>query len=122
MKIERVIGIKGLKVNAHVGVPDAERETAQILHVDLSFAAMTQPLALHDDLAQTVDYHAVSLRVANIAADHPRKLIETLADELADRLIPEFSLRWIEVTIRKFILPESDWVSASVRREVANDG
>jgi hypothetical protein len=60
--------------------------------------------------------------VANIAADHPRKLIETLADELADRLIAEFSLRWIEVTIRKFILPQTDWVSVSVRREVEIDG
>jgi dihydroneopterin aldolase len=122
MKISRVIGIKGLKVHAHVGVPDAERETAQILHVDLSFAARIQSLVLHDDLAQTVDYHAVSLRVAEIAAHRPRKLIETLADELADRLIPEFSLRWIEVTIRKFILPQTDWVSVSVRREIANDG
>jgi len=122
MKIGREIGIKGLRVNAHVGVPDAERETAQILQVDLSFAATNQPLALHDDLAQTVDYHAVSLRVAEIAAHRPRKLIETLAEELTDQLIAEFSLRWIEVTIRKFILPQTDWVSVSVRREVEIDG
>ena len=46
-----------------------------------------------------------------------RKLIETLADQLAAALLAEFSLRWIEITIRKFILPNAEWVSVSIRRE-----
>ena len=47
----------------------------------------------------------------------PRKLIETLADEVATDLLKEFSLRWIEVTVRKFILPNAEWISVFVRRE-----
>jgi dihydroneopterin aldolase len=116
VKTERVIAIKGLKVSTHVGVPDCEREEPQTLHIDLSFAAKSQPVMLNDDITLTVDYHAVSLRVAEIASECSRQLIETLADELAGRLISEFALRWIEVTIRKFILPQTDWVSVSVRR------
>ena len=46
----------------------------------------------------------------------PRKLIETLADDIAETILHEFGLRWIEVTIRKFILPNAEWVSVSTRR------
>ena len=118
MKVERIIAIEGLKVSASVGVPTKEREMPQTLRVDLRFAANLQPTSLNDDISLTVDYHSVSLRVSEIAAGHPRHLIETLADEFADKLLQEYALRWIEVTIRKFILPQTDWVSVSVRREV----
>jgi FolB domain-containing protein len=115
--MERIIGIQGLAVTAFVGVPDEERATAQRLLLDLRFAAVTQPEALNDDLMLTVDYYAVSLRASEIVAEHPRKLIETLADELSERLLKEYSLSWIELTIRKFILPQTEWVSVSIRRE-----
>jgi FolB domain-containing protein len=114
---ERIIAIKGLEVLAHVGVPDEERSVAQRLLIDLRFAAMNQPELLQDDLTLTIDYHAVSRRIAEIVAEGPRKLIETLADELNEKLLTEFSLRWIELTIRKFILPQTEWVEVSVRRE-----
>lgn len=114
---ERTIAIRGLEVSAHVGVPKEERSRSQRLLLDLSFAALDQPSDLGDEISRTVDYHAVSLRVAEVVGGCPRKLIETLADELAEALLAEFSLRWIEITIRKFILPNAEWVSVSMRRE-----
>lgn len=113
---ERIICIRGLEVMAHVGVPDDERAVSQRLLLDLRFAAIEQPLSLNDDLAFTVDYHAVSLRILELVAEHPCKLIETLADEVTERLLKEYSLRWIELSIRKFILPNAEWVSVSVKR------
>ncbi len=117
MNSERVIEIKGLEVTASVGVPEEERSTPQRLLMDLRFAAIEQPHDLGDEITRTVDYYAVSLRVKALAKERPRKLIETLADEAASTLLREFRLRWIEVVIRKFILPETEWVSVSVRRE-----
>ncbi len=116
MKLERVIAIQGLEVMASVGVPEQERTVPQRLLIDLRFAASVQPEELHDDLTQTVDYAAVSLHVNEITIERPRKLIETLADELTERLLTEFSLSWIELTIRKFILPQTEWVSVTVKR------
>ena len=116
MKTERIIGIQGLEIMARIGVPDAERAEPQRLLLDLRFAASDQPERLNDDLSLTVDYAAVSLRVIEIVNEYPRKLIETLADELTERLLAEYSLRWIELTIRKFILPQTEWVSVTVRR------
>lgn len=114
---ERIIAVRGLQVSACVGVPDEERAAPQRLLIDISFAALSQPEKLHDDIELTIDYHAVSLRVNEVIADHPRKLIETLADEIAEKLLLEFRLRWIEVTIRKFILPQTEWVAVTIRRE-----
>ena len=113
---ECIIAIEGLEVSAHVGVPDEERAVAQRLLLDLRFVAAIQPEDFQDDLSLTVDYHAVSIRVAAIAAERPRKLIETLASEITDILMKEFSLRLVELTIRKFILPNAEWVSVSIRR------
>lgn len=114
---ERVIAVRGLEVTAHVGVPDEERAVPQRLLLDLRFAAADQPTLLTDDIAATVDYHAVSIRVADIAREKPRRLIETLAEDVAARLLEEFRLRWIEVSVRKFILPNTEWVAVSIRRE-----
>ena len=116
MENERIISIRGLEVRARVGVPDEERAAPQRLLIDLKFTALAQPEKLNDDIALTVDYNTVSLRVAEMAGDHPVKLIETLADEIAETLLSEFGLRWIEITIRKFILPQTEWVAVSVRR------
>ena len=117
MTSERIIAIKSLEVTARVGVPEEERSQPQKLLMDLSFTAADQPVDLGDDITLTVDYFAVSRRVIAIAADRPRKLIETLADDTAAILLGEFALRWVEITIRKFILPDTEWVSVSLRRE-----
>ncbi len=117
MTSERVIAIRSLEVSAHVGVPDEERSQSQKLLIDLSFTALEHPVDLGDDITRTVDYFAVSRRVIAIAAERPRRLIETLADDAAAILLSEFGFRWVEITIRKFILPDAEWVSVSLRRE-----
>ena len=117
MDSERIIEIRGLEVSARIGVPDEERAVPQRLLLDLRFAALDQPRDLGDDINLTVDYHALSLRASAMAGGRPRKLIETLADEISTTLRDEFRLRWIEVTVRKFILPGTDWVSVTIRRE-----
>ena len=117
MTSERIIAIKSLEVMARVGVPEEERSQPQKLLMDLSFTAADQPVDLGDDITRTVDYFAVSRRVIAIAAESPRKLIETLADDTAAILLAEFGLRWVEITIRKFILTDAEWVSVSLRRE-----
>jgi len=119
MSGERVIEVRGLEIDAFIGVPEGERSAPQRLLFDLRFAALDQPVDLGDEIGRTVDYHAVSLRVGEVVGERPRKLIETLADEVALALLGAFPLRWIEITIRKFILPNAEWVSVSVRRSKA---
>jgi len=102
---------------AYIVVSEKERATSQQLSFDLHFASLSQPEALKEDLLLTVDYAAVSQRLEQIVQERPRKLIETLADEITMFLLEEFSLSWIELTVRKFILPNADFVAVTTRRE-----
>ena len=102
---------------ARIGVPEEERAVAQRLLLDLRFSARDQPGDLRDDLAATIDYFSLSRRAILLAEERPRKLIETLADELLDRLMADFPLRWMEVTVRKFILRDAEHVAVRVSRK-----
>jgi dihydroneopterin aldolase len=114
------IEIRGLQVKAHIGVPEAERAEAQDLLVDLRLQPLRSFSSMPDSLAATVDYFAVSQRVVSLAAERPRQLIETLADEIAGTLIREFALARVDASIRKFILPNTEFVAVHCSRTRAS--
>ena len=111
--------IKGLSVECHIGVPDEERAHPQRLLIDARLVPRTAFADLDDDLTLTADYDAAARRIAAVAAERPRKLIETLAADLAAALLREFPLVAAEVEIRKFILPQTEYVAVRCRRETA---
>lgn len=76
---------------------------------------------MNDDIARTVDYHAVTIRVDEVAASKPRKLIETLAEDLAAMILDEFPVSRVTVEIEKFILPNTTCVGVSVTRDATNN-
>ena len=48
------------------------------------------------------------------AMARPRKLVETLAEDMGKVCLKEFGARHVIVTLRKFILPRTDSVSVTV--------
>jgi dihydroneopterin aldolase len=110
------IHIEELELSAHIGVPDEERAVAQRLTASLVLEPVRGFDALGDDLAQAVDYFAVCQAVRELVAERPRRLIETLAEEIARGLLARFRLSAVEVEIRKYILPDTKYVSVRVRR------
>jgi len=112
------ITIHRLRVPCHIGVPDEERAQLQILEISLSFKAETvAQAAAADDLHLTTNYFDVSTRIKEIARSRPRRLIETLAEEIAETIMQDFSLPSVEIEIRKFILPDAEAVSLSIKRK-----
>lgn len=111
------IHIEQLTLSAHIGVPDAERATAQRLTVNLTLEPMRAFGTLDDALERTVDYFAVCEAVKSLAASRPRKLIETLAEEIAALVLEQFAVRAVEVEVRKFILPDTAHVAVRTQRE-----
>jgi dihydroneopterin aldolase len=106
-----VIIIKGLQVDAYVGVSDEERMNSQRLRIDAILTPLAEFSALADDISRTVDYHAAARRIVSVAASRPRRLIETLASEIAEALVGEFRARRAEVEVRKFTLPGTEYVA-----------
>lgn len=115
------IQIRGLEAFAHIGVPDAERATAQRLTFHLTLWPARQMDELNDDIGRAVDYANVCVEVKRFAETRRDKLIETMANALALHLLDAFELQRITVELRKYILPEVEFVSVSVTRERAKD-
>ncbi len=111
------IEISRLRVKTKVGVPDDERATAQEVEISLRMKPSNPLRDLGDELDATVDYYAVSRRVIEVAERGERRLIETLAEEIADAVLAEFAVRRLTVEVRKFILPDTEFVAVHLSRK-----
>lgn len=111
-----MVKIRGLEVPTFIGVPDEERAEKQTLKVHVDMQPKIGFHDLKDEIDGGVDYYQVSLRIKSLALEKPRKLIETLAVEIADMIKTEFSVEVVRVEIEKFILPDTDSVGVEVVR------
>ncbi len=112
-----IIEIRRLEVMTHIGVPDEERAEMQRLLVSVLMMPSQNFDGLGDDISRTVNYYQVSLEIEKLAAQRPRRLIETLAVEIANHLLTGYPLRKVSVTIEKHILPNTECVAVKVERE-----
>ena len=119
MTMNDTIEIRRLKVRTHIGVPDEERAAEQTLLVSLRMEPAQGFNGLADEISRTIDYHAVAMEVSALAGSKPRRLIETLAVEIADHLLLRHPLRKVFVEIEKHILPDTEWVAVRLERERA---
>lgn len=110
------IALHGLGLTARVGVPDAERATPQRLAADITLWPELNFDGLGDDISRTIDYAAVALHCRALTASGEWKLIETLAGEIVSSLLQTFPLKAVHITLRKFILPDTDAVSVTLTR------
>ena len=108
--------IAGLRLKTCIGVPDEERATAQAVEIDIRIQPARDFQDMGDDLAKTIDYAQVCERISHLAGARPRRLIETLADEVAGLILEEFEVRFVEVQLRKFILPQTRHVAVRCSR------
>ena len=114
---DEVYEISDQKVSAHIGVSEEERAKPQTLAITLRFRTFERFQDLSDDLSKTVDYAAVASEMSRFVNESKYSLIETLVSRLADHTIRKFPLSYLEVELKKFILPDTNHVSVrAVRR------
>lgn len=108
------ITLHGLGLTARVGVPEAERAVPQRLSGDVTLWPAAPLAELGDDLDRTVNYSQAAGLCRQTVARGEYRLIETLADTLCADLLRAFPLKKVRVTLRKFILPDTDAVSVTL--------
>jgi len=111
------IRVQQFEVKAHIGVPDDERASAQKLTFNLALFPVRPFSDLNDEVGRAVNYAAVCDEVKKFVGQRRDKLIETLAEALASHLLAAFEIRRITVELRKYILPDVEFVSVTVTRE-----
>jgi len=115
--VDDQIQIRGLEVQAYVGVPDDERAAPQRLTFDLTLWPARPMDDLNDEIGRGVDYAVVCAAVKKFVETRRDKLIETTANALALDLLENFELRRVAIELRKYILPDVEFVSVRVTSE-----
>ncbi len=108
--------IEDLEVFYHVGVPDEERAQAQRLLLTVAMEYDFSAAARSDDLNETIDYFSVTQRLLSLGQGRNWKLIEKLSNDIAELVLNEFQAAAVEVTIKKFIIPQTRFVAVKIRR------
>ena len=111
------IRIKGLKVEAIVGVHDWERKVPRPVVIDLELATDAARAARSDRIGDALDYSAVAQAVTQFAGASQFQLIETLAERLAEKLQQELGVAWLKLEVHKpGAVPGAQDVAVAIER------
>ena len=110
------ITIADLEVFYQVGVTEEERAQPQRLLVTVEMSGDFGAAAARDNLADTIDYFAVTQRLLRFGDGCHWQLIETLATEIAKTVLEEFGPARVTVEVKKFVIPQARHVSVRLTR------
>ena len=100
MKYDLVL-IEGLEIRTVIGIYDWEREIRQTVRLDIEMAWDISKAGQTDDIADTLDYKAVSKRLIEFVESSSFGLIEKLAESCANIILQEFQVPWLRLKMSK---------------------
>lgn len=90
-----------LRIETVIGIWDWERKIRQTVSIDLEMGADVRHAAAHDDIEHTLDYKAVAKRIQSLVGDAEFNLVETMAERIAEVVLTEFNVPWVQVRVNK---------------------
>jgi FolB domain-containing protein len=112
------ITIKNLRLRTVIGVDEAERRGRQEVIANITFTVAGGQAAESDDLADTVDYAALSDRIAQEVEGSQFRLLEALAGRICRIVLADPKVGQVTVEVDKpGALKSADSVSATCRAE-----
>ena len=88
------------------GCSEEERKLGQHFEVDVELDIDLKSAGKSDNIDETVDYVEVYEEIERIVTGKSRKLIETVSEEIADKILSKFTkVEAVEVTLRKNAAP-----------------
>jgi len=110
------IELRGLRILGVHGVLAEEQARLQPFEVDLDLEADLGVAGRSDRLEDTVDYGALSERVATVVREERHALLERLAERIAETALADRRVTAVTVTLRKLRPPvPEDLGTAGVR-------
>lgn len=109
--------VKDLQLKAIIGCLPWERKIKQNLRLSFELATEVRLISATDELKEGFDYAQISARIIEFVENSECKLIETLAQQLADLLQTEFSVKDLRLTLEKpGALPQASSVGVTIKR------
>ncbi len=109
--------IKGAPLTVRIGVTDEEREQERQVFANITLPCDVTRAARDDSIDDTINYSSVYKAVRSVAQGREYKLIETLAERIAETLLEQFHVSPVVVEIRKPGVPKgSEYASITIER------
>jgi 7,8-dihydroneopterin aldolase/epimerase/oxygenase len=113
------VSIRELSVSAVIGVYEWEREIEQTLVFAVDMAADVARAAASDSIADALDYSAVAATVRAVVTEGKFQLIETAAQRVAERLLADYRLGWVRVSVTKPLPTEGYAAVVTIERSLS---
>jgi dihydroneopterin aldolase len=93
--------LEGIELPAALGVSKAERGMRRPVSIDLEVGFDLHRAGSTDRITHTIDYSEIYRTVREVAAEQEHRLVEALAERIADALLSRFPIESCTVTVRK---------------------
>ena len=111
------ITIVDLEVFYRVGISEEERAKPQRLLLTLDIKFDFSSAAVSGRIGRTIDYYEVTQRLLKLGETRSWRLIESVATDIADKILSEFHPESVTVEVKKFSIPEARYVSVSLTKQ-----
>ena len=110
------ISIVDLEVFYHIGVTDEERAKPQRLLITVDMGFDFASAALSDRVEKTINYFDVCQELLKYGEGRSWRLLEKLVTNIVDLIMTRFKPNDVVVEVKKFIIPQAQYVSVSLGR------
>lgn len=93
--------VRDLKLDARIGIYEWEKRILQKIRIDLEMAWDNRIPAASDNIKDTLNYKTAAKRVTQLVDATHYELVERLAETIAETLMQEFHIPWVQVTVGK---------------------
>ena len=112
------IQLEGMVFYGYHGVGSAEQELGQRFVVDVEMERDLRAAGLSDDPADTVNYSQVFKLVREIMEGPSRKLLENIAETIAQRVLEGYDVDSVMVRVKKPEVPMKGSILAHASVEI----
>ena len=111
------ITIVDLEVFYRVGVTDEERSRPQRLLLTIDIKYDFSSAAVSGRIGRSIDYSEVTRQLFKLGESRSWRLIESIATDIANKILSEFRPESVTVEVKKFSIPEARYVSVSLTKQ-----
>ena len=109
--------IRKLAARCRLGVFEGEQANPQDVWIDLELAIDAAKAARRDDVKDAVDYARLATAVKQFVEHTPYRLMETMAEGIAQLVLREFPTPGVAVKVTKRALPGIESATVEIIRK-----
>lgn len=113
--VDRIF-LDNLRLKCRIGITDEERRDLQDVIVDISLVVSLKRAGVSDNIGDTIDYRETMERVSKFASEREFKLLEGLAEGIADLVLKTAHVKKVTVKVRKAKYSSEPSVGVEIER------